>query len=109
MNNAGITSPGRKDLLEATEDNWDLVFDTNLKGPFFLAQKAARAMIDACGELSSLDPPPPDSLQPAEPTSLTSSRLPGTIEVWAPRGIGVVCTLGRSGGLAPLLARFRRI
>ncbi len=46
VNNAGITSPGRKDILEATEESWDLVFDTNLKGPFFLAQDAARRMID---------------------------------------------------------------
>jgi NAD(P)-dependent dehydrogenase (short-subunit alcohol dehydrogenase family) len=45
VNNAGITSPGRKDLLDATEENWDLVFDTNLKGAFFLAQRAAREMI----------------------------------------------------------------
>jgi 3-oxoacyl-[acyl-carrier protein] reductase len=50
VNNAGITSPGRKDLLEATEENWDLVFATNLKGPFFLAQQAARRMIDLLGE-----------------------------------------------------------
>lgn len=46
VNNAGITSPGRLDLLEATEASWDLVLGTNLKGPFFLAQLAARAMID---------------------------------------------------------------
>lgn len=45
VNNAGITSPGRKDLLEATEDNWDVVFDTNLKGAFFLAQRVAREMV----------------------------------------------------------------
>src|SRR3954447_3644427 len=45
VNNAGITSVGRKDLLEATEENWDTVFDTNLKGPFFLAQLAAKQMI----------------------------------------------------------------
>ena len=35
VNNAGITSVGRKDLLEATEESWDTVFATNLKGPFF--------------------------------------------------------------------------
>jgi 3-oxoacyl-[acyl-carrier protein] reductase len=46
VNNAGITSVGRKDLLEATEESWDTVFATNLKGPFFLAQLAARKMID---------------------------------------------------------------
>jgi NAD(P)-dependent dehydrogenase (short-subunit alcohol dehydrogenase family) len=45
VNNAGITSVGRKDVLEATEESWDTVFATNLKGPFFLAQAAARAMI----------------------------------------------------------------
>jgi len=45
VNNAGITSPGRKDLLEATEESWDAVFATNLKGPFFLAQACAREMI----------------------------------------------------------------
>jgi NAD(P)-dependent dehydrogenase (short-subunit alcohol dehydrogenase family) len=45
VNNAGITSVGRKDLLEATEDSWDTVFATNLKGPFFLSQLAARNMI----------------------------------------------------------------
>jgi 3-oxoacyl-[acyl-carrier protein] reductase len=47
VNNAGITSVGRKDLLEATEESWDTVFATNLKGPFFLAQLAARKMIAA--------------------------------------------------------------
>jgi len=45
VNNAGITSPGRSDLLDADEEGWDLVFDTNLKGPFFLAQAVAREMI----------------------------------------------------------------
>jgi NAD(P)-dependent dehydrogenase (short-subunit alcohol dehydrogenase family) len=50
VNNAGITSPGRKDVLEATEESWDLVFDTNLKGPFFLSQMAARAMLELIGD-----------------------------------------------------------
>ena len=45
VNNAGITSQGRKDILEATEESWEIVFDTNLKGPFFLTQLAANAMI----------------------------------------------------------------
>jgi 3-oxoacyl-[acyl-carrier protein] reductase len=47
VNNAGITSPGRRDILEATEESWDAVFDTNLKGPFFLTQRAANHMIAA--------------------------------------------------------------
>ena len=45
VNNAGITSVGRHDLLEATEEGWDTVFATNLKGPFFLGQLAALQMI----------------------------------------------------------------
>lgn len=45
VNNAGITSQGRNDLLEASEESWDLVFATNLKGPFFLSQYAARKMV----------------------------------------------------------------
>ena len=45
VNNAGITSQGRKDVLEATEESWDVVFATNLKGPFFLSQLAANEMI----------------------------------------------------------------
>lgn len=45
VNNAGITSPGRLDILEATEENWDRVLGANLKGPFFLSQLAARQMI----------------------------------------------------------------
>jgi NAD(P)-dependent dehydrogenase (short-subunit alcohol dehydrogenase family) len=45
VNNAGITSAGRKDILEATEEGWDAVFNTNLKGPFFLSQLAANEMV----------------------------------------------------------------
>lgn len=44
VNNAGITSVGRKDVLDATEESWDCVFDTNLKGPFFLTQAIANWM-----------------------------------------------------------------
>lgn len=46
VNNAGITSPGRLDILEATEENWEKVFGANLKGPFFLSQLAALRMLE---------------------------------------------------------------
>lgn len=46
VNNAGIASPGRLDFLEATEEAWDLVLETNLKGPYFLTQAVARVMIE---------------------------------------------------------------
>lgn len=45
VNNAGI---GRQSLLtETSEEEWDAVLDTNLKGVFMVAQAAARAMIGA--------------------------------------------------------------
>lgn len=46
INNAGITSPGRKDLLEADEESFDRVVAVNLKGPYFLTQLAANFMIE---------------------------------------------------------------
>jgi 3-oxoacyl-[acyl-carrier protein] reductase len=45
VNNAGITSVGRRDLLEATEESWDQVLAVNLKGPFFLSQRVAGEML----------------------------------------------------------------
>jgi NAD(P)-dependent dehydrogenase (short-subunit alcohol dehydrogenase family) len=43
VNNAGIRR--RKPALEVTEDDWDTVIDTNLKGVFFCSQAAARHMM----------------------------------------------------------------
>ena len=45
VNNAGITSPGRADILEAGEEGFDRLMAVNLKGPFFLTQRVARWMI----------------------------------------------------------------
>ena len=42
VNNAGIFFPGKWDQL--SEDDWDKVLGTNLKGAFFCAQAAARIM-----------------------------------------------------------------
>ena len=50
INNAGITSPGRKDLLEADEESFDRVVATNLKGPYFLTQLCANWMVEQIGE-----------------------------------------------------------
>ena len=47
VNNAGITSPGRADLLDATEASFDTVMNVNLRGPYFLTQRAARLIIDS--------------------------------------------------------------
>jgi NAD(P)-dependent dehydrogenase (short-subunit alcohol dehydrogenase family) len=49
VNNAGISSLPRADLLAATEQSWDRVIDVNLKGAFFLSQSVAREMIRLAG------------------------------------------------------------
>lgn len=45
VNNAGIAPKERRDLLEATEESFDELVATNLKGPHFLTQAAARQML----------------------------------------------------------------
>jgi 3-oxoacyl-[acyl-carrier protein] reductase len=44
VNNAGMAPRERRDILEATEESFDEVIATNLKGPHFLTQAAARWM-----------------------------------------------------------------
>jgi NAD(P)-dependent dehydrogenase (short-subunit alcohol dehydrogenase family) len=44
VNNAGVNV--RQPAFEVTEEAWDLVLDTNLKGLFFTAQAAGRVMRD---------------------------------------------------------------
>lgn len=46
VNNAGIAPKERRDILEATEESFDDVVFTNLKGPYFLTQKVANWMIE---------------------------------------------------------------
>jgi NAD(P)-dependent dehydrogenase (short-subunit alcohol dehydrogenase family) len=46
VNNAGIAPKERRDILEATEESFDDVLSTNLKGNYFLTQHAANWMIE---------------------------------------------------------------
>jgi NAD(P)-dependent dehydrogenase (short-subunit alcohol dehydrogenase family) len=46
INNAGIAPRERRDILDATEESFDELISTNLKGPHFLTQLAARWMIE---------------------------------------------------------------
>jgi 3-oxoacyl-[acyl-carrier protein] reductase len=46
INNAGVAPKERKDLLEATEESFDYLISTNLKGPYFLTQSAANWMVE---------------------------------------------------------------
>jgi NAD(P)-dependent dehydrogenase (short-subunit alcohol dehydrogenase family) len=45
INNAGMAPRERKDILEASEESFDQVMTTNLKGPYFLTQLISRHMI----------------------------------------------------------------
>ncbi len=45
VNNAGVADG--KQALDVTEEDWDRILDTNLKGAWTVAQEAARRMADA--------------------------------------------------------------
>ncbi len=63
VNNAAIME--RRPVLDITPDDWSRVIDTNLRGPFFMAQRAAQWMLTTGGgaivnlaDLSALQPWP---------------------------------------------------
>ncbi|MEA2708832.1 MAG: 3-oxoacyl-[acyl-carrier protein] reductase [Phycisphaerales bacterium] len=45
VNNAGVAPEVRADILDASEESFDRLININLKGPYFLTQLVARAMI----------------------------------------------------------------
>ena len=47
VNNAGVAPKVRADLLETSEESYDYVVNTNLRGVFFLTQLIARDMVAA--------------------------------------------------------------
>ena len=49
VNNAGVAPKERKDILEATEESFDYVVNTNLKSSYFLSQAAANWMVEQKG------------------------------------------------------------
>ena len=49
INNAGIVSDERKDILEVNEISYERVMKTNLQGPYFLSQEIAKWMIQQKG------------------------------------------------------------
>ena len=46
VNNAGVAPKERNDILKATEESFDYVVGTNLKGTYFLTQSAANWMVE---------------------------------------------------------------
>ncbi len=78
VNNAGITSIGRADILEATEENFDKLMAVNLKGPYFLTQLAARWMIEQAGRRRGNDEEAP---RRASPSSRAGDYRPKIITI----------------------------
>ncbi len=95
VNNAGIQAP--KPSLETTEDVWDRIIDTNLKGNFFCSKFAAEHMIKKGGgsiiNISSVqsiyvaDGQVPYSATKAAIVQITRSLA----KEWAKSGIRVNC------------------
>jgi len=56
VNNAGVPSKLRADILEASEESFDRVLDVNLKGPFFLTQIIAKWMVELKQRDDRLEP-----------------------------------------------------
>jgi 3-oxoacyl-[acyl-carrier protein] reductase len=53
VNNAGMAPKERRDVLDATEESFDELIATNLKGPHFLTREAARWMAGSHAELQA--------------------------------------------------------
>jgi NAD(P)-dependent dehydrogenase (short-subunit alcohol dehydrogenase family) len=77
VNNAGVTVT--KSILQQTEDDWDNVIGTNLKGNFRVAQEAARRMV-AAGHGGSL----------INVASILGERVAGGVAPYAISKAGVV-------------------
>lgn len=58
VNNAGVAPSVRADILEATAESFDRVIGINLRGPYFLTQAFANAVLALRGDLDALPEPP---------------------------------------------------
>jgi len=56
VNNAGIAPPKRLDILESTEQSYDLLMNVNLRAPFFLTQLVANQMVKQVKENTPFPP-----------------------------------------------------
>ncbi len=53
VNNAGVAPVERRDLLEATEESFDRLIRTNLRGPYFLTQAVANRWLAGLAQQGS--------------------------------------------------------
>ncbi|GAD08612.1 2-deoxy-D-gluconate 3-dehydrogenase [Gluconobacter japonicus] len=91
VNNAGDETLCACD--EVNESLWDRLLDTNLKGPFFVAQQAARLMPDGGSIINLASLTSAAGVAKAVPYSASKSGILGLTRSlaveWAPRGIRV--------------------
>jgi NAD(P)-dependent dehydrogenase (short-subunit alcohol dehydrogenase family) len=94
LNNAGVSGASR--ALELTEEGWDNTLDVNLKGPFLVAQGAARALRDAGRDGSIINVASIVALRVANELSAYAASKAGLVHLtkalaveWARHGIRV--------------------
>lgn len=78
VNNAALYTPSF--AMETTEELFDSIVDADLKGAFFLAQYAAKAMIDAGGGGRIINLLSTDAFKPMGPLAVYASAKAG---LWA--------------------------
>ena len=71
VNNAGKAPRVRADLLEADEESFEDLIRTNLQGPYFLTQQAARLMLERRGKAEA----PPSRRHRLRDVGLGRTRL----------------------------------
>jgi NAD(P)-dependent dehydrogenase (short-subunit alcohol dehydrogenase family) len=91
INNAGVEKVCPS--LDIEEELWDTILDTNLKGAFFAAQAAARAMTQGGSILNICSLTSERGIPTAVPYGSSKTGLLGMTRAlaveWAPRGIRV--------------------
>ncbi len=75
VNNAGVAPSVRDDLLVATPESFDRVLDINLRGPYFLTQRFANAVIELRGPVDGLPDTPVATIVNVSSVSATTVSL----------------------------------
>lgn len=103
VNNAGINIP--KPAVKVTEQDWDTVFNTNLKGPFFLTVELAKSWIETGSPGAVVNVASQAGIVAIEHRSVYGASKSGLIHLtktlaleWAAKGI-------RVNALAPTFVR----